>query len=131
MKLERIAQARLDRRRLVGMSLAIPAVAALPVSLHTAHAQDSVSATMVTDTAGLGDQNFNDLADRGGKQAATDLGIEWKVIESQDASQYVPNLTAGAEQSDLAVGVGFLLTDAITAVAQQFPDKKFLLIDSV
>jgi basic membrane protein A len=131
MDLDRIARAQLNRRRLVGASLAIPAMAALPVSFRSAMAQDSITATMVTDTAGLGDQNFNDLADRGGKKAATDFGIEWRVIESQDASQYVPNLTAGAEQGELTLCIGFFLTDAVTAVAQQFADKKFLLIDSV
>jgi basic membrane protein A len=131
MKLDRVAQARLNRRRLVGMSLAIPAVAALPLSLRSVAAQDAIVATMVTDTAGLGDQNFNDLADKGGKEAATDFGIEWNVIESQDASQYVPNLTAGAEQGILTLGIGYLLSDAITAVSQQFPDDKFLLIDFV
>src|SRR3954453_22383962 len=129
MDLDQIARARMNRRRLVGTSLAIPALAVLPLSVRRALAQGKISVTMVTDTAGLGDQNFNDLADKGGKQAASEFGIEWKVIESQDASQYVPNLTAGAEQSDLSVGVGFLLTDAITAVATQYPDKKFLLID--
>jgi basic membrane protein A len=36
-----------------------------------------------------------------------------------------------AEQSDLAVGVGFLLTEAMAEIATQFPDGKFLLIDSV
>jgi len=131
MDLDKVAKARLNRRRFVGMSLAIPAFAALPISLRGVSAQGSITVTMVTDTAGLGDQNFNDLADKGGKQAAADLGVTWKVIESQDASQYVPNLTAGAEQGDLSVGVGFLLTEAITAVAGQYPDKKFLLIDSV
>jgi basic membrane protein A len=40
-------------------------------------------------------------------------------------------LTNAAEQSELTVGVGFLLTEAITAVAEQFPEGKFLLIDSV
>ena len=43
----------------------------------------------------------------------------------------MPNLTQAAEQSDLTVGVGFLLTEAITEVANQYPDDKFLLIDSV
>jgi basic membrane protein A len=86
--------------------------------------------TIVTDTAGLGDQNFNDLTDRGGKQAAADLGIKWKVIESADASAYEPNLIAGAEQSALTVGVDFLLSDAMTSVAEQNTDKSFLLIDS-
>jgi len=67
MDLDQVAKARLNRRRLVGMSLAVPAFAALPISLRGVSAQDKLSVTMVTDTAGLGDQNFNDLADKGGK----------------------------------------------------------------
>jgi basic membrane protein A and related proteins len=96
-----------------------------------AAAQDKIVATMVTDTAGLGDQNFNDLAYKGGKEAEEAFGIEFKVIESQDATSYLPNLTAGAEQGALTIGVGFLLTDAIAEVAAQFPDRQFMLIDSV
>jgi len=120
----------ITRRVVVKSALLAPAVAVLPIALHGVAAQDQITVTMVTDTAGLGDQNFNDLADRGGKQAASELGIEWKVIESADASAYEPNLTAGAEQSALTVGVGFLLSDAITSVAEQYSDKSFLLIDS-
>jgi basic membrane protein A and related proteins len=131
MDLDQIARARLNRRRLVGTALAIPAIAAFPASLRLTSAQDAISATMVTDTNGLGDQNFNDLADKGGKQAASEFGVDWKVIESADSSQYVPNMTAAAEQSDLSVGVGYLLEPALTSVAEQNPDKKFLLIDSV
>lgn len=124
-------QAALSRRTIVKLSLMAPAVAALPVGLRGAAAQDAVIATMVTDTAGLGDQNFNDLANKGGTQAATELGVDWRVIESVDQAAYVPNLTAGAEQGQLVVGVGFLLTDAVTEVAAQFPDKSFQIIDSV
>lgn len=119
-----------NRRVVVKSAVLAPAAAMLPVALRGVAAQDAITVTMVTDTAGLGDQSFNDSADRGGKKAAQDLGITWKVIESADASAYEPNLTAGAEQGQLTVGVGFLLTDAITSVAQQFSDKNFLLIDS-
>jgi basic membrane protein A len=121
----------LSRRSLVKASVAAGALAAVPFSLTNVGAQDKVVVTMVTDTAGLGDQNFNDLANKGGTKAATDLGIEWKVNESVDQAAYVPNLTSGAESSQLVVGVGFLLTDAVTEVANQFPDKFFQLIDSV
>jgi len=96
-----------------------------------AAAQDKIVVTMVTDTAGLGDQNFNDLANAGGTKGAADYGVDFRVIESTDATSYIPNLTAGAEQGELTIGVGFLLTDAITEVGSQYPDKKFLLIDSV
>lgn len=122
-----------SRRSVVKFSMLVPAAAMLPISLRGVAAQDEEAtiATMVTDTAGLGDQNFNDLANKGGTEAAADLGIEWKVIESADQAAYVPNLTAGAEQGDLVVAVGFLLTDAVTEVAAQFPDSAFVLIDSV
>ncbi len=98
-----------------------------------ARAQDGKgrTVTIVTDTAGLGDQNFNDLAKRGLDRAEADLGITPKVIESQETADYVPNLTQAAEQSDLTVAVGFLLADAVATVAQDNPDKQFLLIDAV
>jgi basic membrane protein A len=121
---------RLTRRAFVGAAVAAPALAALPISLQSVGAQDAITVTMVTDTAGLGDQNFNDLANAGGTQAATDFGIEWKVIESVDIPSYVPNLTAGAEQGPLTVAVGFLLTDAVGAVAAQYPDAHFAIIDA-
>jgi len=97
----------------------------------TARAQDPIVVTMVTDTAGLGDQNFNDLAKRGLDRAVEELGVQGEVIESRDAASYIPNLTQAAEQSALAVGVGFLLTEAVTEVANQYSDKNFLLIDSL
>jgi len=118
-----------NRRVALAMLASVPLATALKGA--SARAQDGPVVTIVTDTAGLGDQNFNDLAVRGLDRAVAELGVTKNVIESRDAAQYVPNLTAAAEQSDLTVGVGFLLTDAITEVAKQFPDKKFLLIDSV
>lgn len=121
----------LSRRSVVKGSVAAGAVAALPFSFRVAGAQGAVVATMVTDTAGLGDQNFNDLANKGGTQAAEELGVQWTVLESVDQAAYVPNLTAAAESGQLTVGVGFLLTDAVAEVSAQFPDKHFQLIDSV
>lgn len=119
-----------SRRTVVKTALAAPLAAAL-VRAPRAGAQDAITVTMVTDTAGLGDRNFNDSAKAGLDRAAADFGITPEVIESTETSQYVQNLTAAAEQSDLTVGVGFLLTEAITAVAGQYPDDKFLLIDAV
>ena len=118
--------------RAAATAAAVPAIGAAINFAPSASAQDEpFVATMVTDTAGLGDQNFNDLAYAGGTRAAEELGIEFNVIESTDATTYIPNLTAAAEQGQLSIGVGFLLTDAITEVANQFPDDSFLLIDSV
>jgi len=126
----RIASVRMKRRPLLA-AMAMAPVAGMMVRLPAVHAQDSIVVTMVTDTAGLGDQNFNDLAKRGLDRAVEELGVQGEVIESRDAASYVPNLTQAAEQSDLTVGVGFLVTEAITEVANQYSDKNFFLIDSL
>lgn len=87
---------------------------------------------MVTDQNGLGDQGFNDSAYEGLKKAEKEFGSKPKVVESREASQYVPNLTGLAEQKvDMVVGVGFLLTDAIKEVAAKYPNVHFVLVDSV
>jgi len=120
-----------SRRFLVTAAAAAPLVVAFGPGALRAGAQDKPTVTMVTDTAGLGDQNFNDLAKKGLDQAAAELGVNPQVIESRDAAAYIPNLTQSAESSELTVAVGFLLTDAIVEIARQYPDEKFLLIDSV
>jgi basic membrane protein A len=126
----RIASVPVKRRRLLA-AMAMAPVAGMMARVPAVHAQDPIVVTMVTDTAGLGDQNFNDLAKRGLDQSVEELGVQGEVIESRDAASYIPNLTQAAEQSNLSVGVGFLLTEAMTEVANQYPDKNFLLIDSL
>ena len=126
----RLASLRLARRPLLAALAAAPFAGAL-ARVPGASAQDPIVVTMVTDTAGLGDQNFNDLAKAGLDRAVEELGVEGNVIESRDAAAYIPNLTQSAEQGQLTVGVGFLLTEAITEVAEQYPDHSFMLIDSV
>lgn len=100
-------------------------------SASVASAQSDLTVTMVTHGAGLGDQGYNDLANAGGDRAAADLGITWRVIESRAPADYVPNVEAGAEQGALTIGVGFLMTEAIAAVAGEHPESSFLLVDSV
>ena len=49
---------------------------------------------------------------------------------SDSASDYVPNLTQGARGGyDLVIGVGFLMGDALSTVAKQFPDTQFAIVD--
>jgi basic membrane protein A and related proteins len=126
----RIASVRMKRRPLLA-AMAMAPIAGIMTRVPAVQAQDPIVVTMVTDTAGLGDQSFNDLAKRGLDRAVDELGVQGEVIESRDAASYIPNLTQAAEQSDLTVGVGFLLTEAITEIANQYSDKNFLLIDSL
>ncbi len=120
----------LNRRKLVIGSVAAGALAPALRFLPAA-AQDDIVVTGITDTAGLGDQNFNDLANAGGERAAEEYGVTWRVLESQNAADYMPNLTRAAEESSLIVAIGFLLTDAVEEISAQYPDVSIMLIDSV
>lgn len=87
---------------------------------------------MITDTGGLGDQSFNDSAWAGLKNAESELGVEIKVLESQSADDYGPNLTSFAEtKADLIIGVGFLFEESMKAASEQFPEQKFAVVDTV
>lgn len=86
---------------------------------------------MVTNQSGLGDQAFNDATWAGFQWAEKELGITPKVLESREQAQYVPNLSALADQTcDLVVGVGFMIKDAVNEVAEMYPDINFGLVDA-
>ncbi|MBN2898064.1 MAG: BMP family ABC transporter substrate-binding protein [Clostridia bacterium] len=87
---------------------------------------------MITDTGGLGDQSFNDSGWMGLERLEAEYGIERKVLESESADDYGPNLTSFAEaEVDIVYGVGFLFNESMAAAAAQFPNQKFAIIDSV
>jgi basic membrane protein A len=89
-------------------------------------------AAIVTDTAGLGDQSFNDSANAGLEKAKAELGIEGQVYETSQPSDYEPSLAQAPSQgADITFAIGFLMTDALTNVAPQNADAKFGIIDSV
>jgi basic membrane protein A and related proteins len=91
-----------------------------------------VQAAMVTDVGGLGDNSFNDSANAGLERAESEMGATINVLESSAPTDYVNNLTQlGQNQFSPVFAVGFLMTDALTEVAPQFPDQSFAIIDSV
>ncbi len=87
---------------------------------------------LATDQGGVNDKSFNQAADTGLQNAVKDFGIEKKVIESKKKEEYEQNLQAFVStKADLIVGVGFMMSDAVTNVSKQNPDSKFLYIDGV
>jgi len=68
-----------------------------------------------------------DLTSRG----IAPVGVAPVVLQSKVPEDYEPNLqTLVDEGVSLAVGVGFMLENAVETVARRNPDAKFLLIDS-
>ncbi len=91
---------------------------------------DVLTASMATDTGGLGDKSFNDSAYAGLVKANTELGVDINVVESKQMTDYVPNLAGLAEDgSDVVFAVGFLMDEAVKEVAANYPDKWFAGID--
>ncbi len=87
---------------------------------------------IVYDIGGRGDLSFNDMAALGG-EAVVKAGIAAQVVEAQSKSEsdYLPNLRNLSRAGDcvLIVAVGFLLTDAVKTVADEFPKQNYGLID--
>ncbi len=85
----------------------------------------------VTDVGGVDDKGFNQTAFEGAQQAAEEMGLEARVLESQAATDFEPNINSFINQGDceLIVTVGFLLGDATLAAAQANPDQLFAIVD--
>jgi basic membrane protein A len=98
-----------------------------------AQAASKGKVALVSDVGGRGDLSFNDMSFKGTEKAAADFGLEMVGIQSATAADYLPNIrnAARSRSFDLIIAVGFLLTDAIATAAKEFPEQKFMIIDSV
>jgi basic membrane protein A len=115
-------------------ALALVAALALTVvsvgSAKPAKSQATIKVAVVTDVGGLNDKGFNALAAKGLAQAKTQLGVQGRVFISKSAADYIPNLSTPARQGyDLVIANGFLMGDALAAVAKRFPKTNFAIID--
>jgi basic membrane protein A len=87
---------------------------------------------LVTDTGGLNDRSFNQLANKGRLEGEKTLGVKTNVFISAKEADYIPNLLACAQGgADLTIAVGFLMADQLNSVAVRFPNSKFAIIDYV
>jgi basic membrane protein A and related proteins len=91
---------------------------------------DKIKVALVTDTGGVDDRGFNEFSINGLEKAESELDIEKRIYISQSADDYLPNLTAAAEEGhDLVIAVGFLLAPATIETAAKFPDVSFAGVD--
>jgi basic membrane lipoprotein Med (substrate-binding protein (PBP1-ABC) superfamily) len=89
------------------------------------------SVCLITNEAGrINDGTFNTFAYNGMIRAAEDFGLENTYIETLSAADYAANFEACINEGyDIIVTVGFLITDATLAAAQQYPDVMFIGVD--
>ncbi|NTW11324.1 MAG: BMP family ABC transporter substrate-binding protein [Chlorobiaceae bacterium] len=100
-----------------------------------AHASDSkMQIGLVFDVGGRGDKSFNDSAYNGLEIAKAKHGVNFIYIEPQgEGADREAALRQMAVDPDigLIIGVGMLFSEDITAIASEFPDKKFVCIDYI
>ncbi|HEX8142590.1 MAG TPA: BMP family ABC transporter substrate-binding protein [Pyrinomonadaceae bacterium] len=87
---------------------------------------------IVFDIGGKDDRSFNAAAWEGVKRAAKDLPIIVRDVEPGDPTSIEPALRAFAERRyDLVIGIGFAQAPIIEAVAKDYPDIHFAIVDGV
>ncbi|MEK3827843.1 BMP family lipoprotein [Paenibacillus sp. FSL K6-1558] len=95
-------------------------------------AKSDVQIGMVTDVGGVNDKSFNQSAWEALQSTETETGAKVKYLQSKSDEEYIPNLNEFVKGGyDLTWGIGFQLADAIKTVAEQNPDSKLAIIDSV
>ncbi|MGA8116702.1 MAG: BMP family ABC transporter substrate-binding protein [Actinocatenispora sp.] len=117
-----------------GLSLSLAAGCGKPPAKSSGGSDNggTYKACMVTDTGGIDDHSFNASAWQGMQDAQkNDSSVDIKNISSSSEQDYEPNLTKFVQADcDLVVGVGGLMSDAVTKVAKANPDQKFAIIDA-
>ena len=112
-------------RGILGALAAIGLVAA-----GAAQAQDFTPA-VIFDMGGKFDKSFNEAAYHGAEQFKQETGLNYLEFEITNESQRDQALRRMAQRADIVVAVGFAFSTPLETVAAEFPDKKFVIIDSV
>jgi len=86
---------------------------------------------VVYDVGGPGDLSFNDSAYLGASRAAGEFGMSITALQSATADDYYPNVEslAASGEYDIIVGIGFMMQDAVSLVATEYPNQKFAIVD--
>jgi basic membrane protein A len=91
-----------------------------------------ITARLLTDASGIDDKSFNAAAWRGMLQffGSTPRGAVYNVVTANGQDQYLPNIRQATDEGyDLIITTGFTFADALTEVAKENPDQKYLIVD--
>lgn len=108
----------------VALLLVRPSQAAPPAT------GEGLDVGVVFDVGGRGDKSFNDGAFVGAQRAIDELGARVRFIEPGEGTDREAGLRLlAAEGMDLVIGVGFIFSDDLTQLANEYPDVRFAGID--
>ena len=116
--------------KIIGLSL-ILSVGAYGCAKEEVKEEEAQKITLVLSVGGVHDESFNQGAWEGAQKASQELGVDVSYLESNSDADYAPNIeTAIDQESDIVVGVGFQVGDAIKEAAKAHPEQQFVTIDS-
>jgi basic membrane protein A len=109
-----------------------PAAAAAP-----APSAPELTVRLLTDATGIDDKSFNAAAWRGildfygdTWQNQKQRGIAYDVVTAQTQDMYIPNIRQATDEGyNLIVTTGFTFADALSEVASQNPNQKYMIVD--
>lgn len=99
--------------------------------------KSNFSVAMVTDVGGIDDKSFNASAWEGIQNFGKENGLSqgdggYDYLQSKSDSDYNTNLNQLIRRDfDLVFGVGFLMEDAVSEIAEQQPKAKLAIVDAV
>ncbi|MDM5247004.1 BMP family protein [Lysinibacillus sp. G4S2] len=98
--------------------------------------EEAFTVAMVTDVGGVDDKSFNQSAWEGVQAYGKEHGLEkgnggFDYLQSKSDADYESNLNALLRRDfNLIYGIGYLMEDAMTAIAEENPDGKFAIVDA-
>ena len=116
-----------------GILAALVAAAVLSAVLAgggSARPSATFKAALISDVGHFNDKSFNQSQLAGLNRAKAKLGVQTVAIQSNNSSDYIPNLTSAIRQnSNLVIAAGFLMAADLKTVAAQFPNTHFAITD--
>jgi basic membrane protein A len=102
------------------------------VAAFAATAAYAAGPALVYDLGGKNDGSFNEAAYNGAERFKQETGVEYREFELQSDAQREQALRRFAQSGNNPVAMaGFSFAGALDAVAKDFPDTNFVIIDSV
>lgn len=101
------------------------------ISTNNTTTNTTLKVGLVFDVGGKGDKSFNDAAYKGLERAKKVFGIDFEVVDPGEGSDRESAIRRFATRDDISLifGIGFIFTNDITRIAEEFPNKKFACVD--
>ena len=106
--------------------------AAAPAETEAAVDGSNFHVALVIGVGGLGDGSFNDSLKAGVDEAVEAYGLpDYQLVEPTEVAEIEGDYTdlSASGEYDLIIGGGFDAIEAMTNVATEFPDQKYLFVD--